>query len=136
MRAAVREHGHFTVLSEEQKNMVADFKHVNLKSLILANGLTEPYTQYSSIPDYLCDGPYAPLDPEGSDCQSLRSKVPTCQGLIKRCYSSGSRFSCVPAALYCNSELLRPLMNTGLNPYDLRIKVVLYWFVSDETLTP
>lgn len=123
MRTAVQESGQITVLSEEQRDMVADFKHVNLKSLILANGLTEPYTQYASVPDYMCDGPYAPLDPESSDCESLRSKASTCQGLIKRCYDSGSRFSCVPAGLYCNSQLMRPLIDTGLNPYDLRMKV-------------
>jgi len=123
MRTAAQESSQVSVLSEEQRNMVADFKHINLKSLILANGLTEPYTQFASIPDYMCDGPYAPLDPGGSQCQSLRSKVSTCQGLIKRCYDSGTRFSCVPAGLYCNSQLMSPLMDTGLNPYDLRKKV-------------
>jgi cathepsin A (carboxypeptidase C) len=53
-------------LSVEEVDMVKDFQHIHLKSLILGNGLTEPWTQYASIPDYLCKGPYAPLDPEGS----------------------------------------------------------------------
>ncbi|CCA72778.1 related to carboxypeptidase [Serendipita indica DSM 11827] len=111
-----------SALSVENANMVQDFKKVNLKSLILANGLTEPYTQFASIPDYLCEGPYAPLDPSGTQCATLRTKVPTCQNLIKRCYESGSRFSCVPAGLYCNSQLMGPITQLGLNPYDLRQK--------------
>ncbi|PVF96556.1 peptidase S10, serine carboxypeptidase [Serendipita vermifera] len=111
-----------SVLSAEQVNKSKDFKRINLKSLILANGLTEPYTQFASIPDYLCEGPYAPLDPDSPQCASLRSKVPTCQSLIKRCYESGSRFSCVPAGLYCNSQLMGPITQLGLNPYDLRQK--------------
>ncbi|KAG8835541.1 hypothetical protein FRB91_001338 [Serendipita sp. 411] len=112
----------FTALSSTQVAMLKDFKEINLKSLILANGLTEPYTQFASIPDYMCEGPYAPLDPAGPECASLRTKVGTCQSLIKRCYESGSRFSCVPAGLYCNSQLMGPLQNLGLNPYDLRQK--------------
>lgn len=107
--------------------MVKDFHHIPLKSIILANGLSEPYTQFASIPDYLCDGPYAPLDPDGSECASLSSKVPTCQSLIKRCYKSGSRFACVPAGLYCNSQLMSPVVNLGLNPYDLRKKVCVFY---------
>ncbi|EEB89259.1 hypothetical protein MPER_12663, partial [Moniliophthora perniciosa FA553] len=42
--------------------------------------------------------------------------------LIGSCYDYGSRFTCVPAVLYCNSQLMGPLMQTGLNPYDVRKK--------------
>jgi cathepsin A (carboxypeptidase C) len=76
-------------------------------------------------------------DPNGAECQALRTKIPTCQRLIKSCYDYGSRFSCVPAALYCNSQLYGPLQRmwllvctrkveltwsteTGLNLYDVR----------------
>ncbi|KAH9975097.1 serine carboxypeptidase [Lactifluus volemus] len=96
---------------------------INLASIILANGLTDPYTQIPSVPDYACDGPY-PIydDPEGAECRALRSKVPTCQRLIKTCYDYESRLTCVPAALYCWSQLFGPLQQTGLNLYDVRRK--------------
>ena len=83
---------------------------INLASIILANGLTDPYIQMASVPDYACDGPY-PIydDPKGPQCTALRSKVPTCQRLIKSCYDFGSRLACVPAALYCWSQLFGPL---------------------------
>ncbi|KAF9239267.1 Alpha/Beta hydrolase protein [Melanogaster broomeanus] len=94
---------------------------INLASVILGNGMTDNYIQMASIPDYLCDGPY-PIydDPEGPQCQALRSKVPTCQRLVKACYDYESRFTCVPAALYCNSQLYAPIQQSGLNPYDAR----------------
>jgi len=96
---------------------------INLASIMLANGLTDPYTQMGSVPDYACNGPY-PIydDPDGPQCMALRSKVPTCQSLIKACYNFGSRMTCVPPALYCWSQLFGPIQQTGLNPYDVRRK--------------
>jgi len=76
-----------------------------------------------AVADYACDGPYPVYnDTEGPECTSLRSKIPTCQRLIKSCYDYNSKLTCVPAALYCNSQLFGPLMQTGLNPYDVRRK--------------
>ncbi|KDR81948.1 hypothetical protein GALMADRAFT_58763 [Galerina marginata CBS 339.88] len=96
-------------------------KHINLASVILANGLTDPYVQMASVPDYVCEGPYPVYDdPEGPQCQALRAKVPTCQRLLKACYNFDSRFTCAPAIMYCNSQLFGPLMQLGLNPYDVR----------------
>ncbi|KAF7373347.1 Carboxypeptidase [Mycena sanguinolenta] len=104
-----------------------NLKKINLESVMIGNGLTDPdihsYVQMASVPDYVCEGPYPVYsDPEGPECAALRAKVPTCQRLMKSCYSSGSRLACVPALLYCNSQLMGPLMQTGLNPYDVRRK--------------
>ncbi|KAH8824467.1 carboxypeptidase C [Flagelloscypha sp. PMI_526] len=96
---------------------------INLVSLVLANGLTDPYIQHAAVPDYVCNGPYPVYDdPDGPECQNLRSKVPTCQRLTDACYKFKSRLTCVPAIMYCNSNLFGPLMQTGLNPYDVRMK--------------
>lgn len=84
-------------------------KKINLASVILANGLTDPFLQFASVPDYACDGPFPMFDADGAECQALRSKIPTCQRLVKACYDYNSRFTCVPAALYCNSQLYGPL---------------------------
>jgi len=100
---------------------IPDFMHINLQSVVLANGLTEPHTQFASIPDYACEGPYPVYDnPNGAECEALRAKVPTCQSLVSSCYSFDSRFTCVPASLYCNVQLLGPIQSLGLNPYDVR----------------
>ncbi|KAJ4486154.1 carboxypeptidase C [Lentinula aciculospora] len=101
----------------------SQLKIINLASVILANGLTNPYVQMGSIADWACEGPYAVYDdPAGPQCEALRTKIPTCQRLIKSCYIFESRFTCVPALLYCNSQLFGPLTQLGLNPYDVRRK--------------
>ncbi|KAI9568628.1 Alpha/Beta hydrolase protein [Boletus coccyginus] len=66
-------------------------------------------------------GPYPIYDDlEGPRCQALRAKVPICQRLVKACYDYNSRLVCVPAALYCNSQLYAPIQQSGFNPYDAR----------------
>jgi len=85
--------------------------------------MTDNYIQLASVPDYLCEGPYPIYDePNGPECSSLRSKVPTCQRLIKTCRDFTSKLTCVPAALYCYQQLYGPIQQSGLNPYDARIK--------------
>ncbi|KAJ7875366.1 Alpha/Beta hydrolase protein [Mycena olivaceomarginata] len=99
-----------------------NLKKINLESVLIGNGLTDPYVQMGSIADYVCEGPYPVYSPEGPECAALRAKIPTCQRMMKSCYSTNSRLTCVPAILYCNSQLMGPLMQTGLNPYDVRRK--------------
>lgn len=66
---------------------------INLKSILIGNGLTEPYTQFASVPEYACaPSEHAFLDE--SSCTSMRTKVPTCQRLQSYCYDSPSRFTC------------------------------------------
>ncbi|KAF9067341.1 carboxypeptidase C [Rhodocollybia butyracea] len=118
-----------SVIHKENKALTSSrsskLRHINLASVILANGLTNPYVQMGSIPDWACEGPYAVYDdPSGPQCEALRAKVPVSlkHPLINSCYSFNSRLTCVPALLYCNSQLLGPLMQLGLNPYDVRRK--------------
>lgn len=98
---------------ESAAQSTANVKHINLASVILANGITDPYTQMASVPEYACNGPYAVYDdPEGPQCSALKSKVPTCQRLIQQCYNFNSRWTCVPAQAYCYSQLFGPLQRT------------------------
>ncbi|ORY29146.1 carboxypeptidase C [Naematelia encephala] len=99
---------------------------INLKSLLIGDGLTDPYNQFGSVPDWACDktkSPYAVYsDPEGAECVSLRAKAARCQALVSSCYKTGSRFSCVPANLYCFSGVFGDLQQLGYNVYDVRKK--------------
>ncbi|EOQ99452.1 hypothetical protein E3P92_02614 [Wallemia ichthyophaga] len=97
-----------------------DFKHINLKSILLGNGLTNPKVQFPSVYDYACHGPYQIFEPNGSECANLKSKAHTCETLIDTCYKTDSRFTCLPAALYCWSGMYGAFQQLGLNPYDVR----------------
>ncbi|GAA6019418.1 hypothetical protein JCM10207_001379 [Rhodosporidiobolus poonsookiae] len=95
--------------------------HLPLTSVLIGNGLTDAYTQFASVPDWSCKkggNPYGPIFDE-STCQSMASKVPTCQRLTKYCYNSPSRFTCVPATLAC-WQVDSPIQSAPINPYDIR----------------
>ncbi|BFZ56223.1 carboxypeptidase C [Savitreella phatthalungensis] len=93
---------------------------INLKTVLIGNGLIDPLVQYPQYRPMACgEGGYeAVLSP--SECSSMESAESRCSALIQSCYSSGSRWSCVPAALYCNSQLIGPYQRTGRNVYDIR----------------
>ncbi|KAH8099460.1 peptidase S10 serine carboxypeptidase [Cristinia sonorae] len=95
--------------------------HVNLASVILANGLTEPYSQFESIPDYKCGGaPYPYLEPESAACGVLRTNRPVCLRMINSCYKFKTKSVCAAATAECWPVM----MGTGRdarNPYDIRV---------------
>ncbi|GJE97829.1 serine carboxypeptidase [Phanerochaete sordida] len=99
-----------------------DRTHINLASVILANGITDPYIQMPSVPEYLCEGPYAVL--HGADCDAMRDKARSCQRLIGMCYAFDSPFICGPAQEYCMREVFGfpAWKKLGLNGSDVRKK--------------
>jgi cathepsin A (carboxypeptidase C) len=97
-------------------------RNINLQSVLVGNGLTDGYTQYEYYRPMACgDGGY-PAVVDESTCQSMDNALPRCQSLINSCYSSQSAWTCVPAAMYCNSAIIGPYQRTGANPYDVRQK--------------
>lgn len=98
--------------------------HINLATLAIGNGLTEPLTQFASVPEFACsaDNPYAIFKNGSSTCLSLEQKGKTCEGLVNTCYKYQNRLTCLPAALYCWSNLYGPAQQSGLNLYDVRMK--------------
>ncbi|OJD15711.1 hypothetical protein AJ78_04046 [Emergomyces pasteurianus Ep9510] len=102
------------ILSHKKRN-------INLKSVLIGNGLTDPLTQYPLYRPMACgEGGYpAVLDP--STCQSMDNALPRCLAMIEACYSSESPWTCVPASIYCNNAIIGPYQSSGRNPYDVRV---------------
>lgn len=97
-------------------------RNINLKSVLIGNGLTDGLTQYEYYRPMACgDGGYPAILDEG-ECQSMDNALPRCQSLIQNCYDSESVWSCVPASIYCNNALIGPFQRTGQNVYDVREK--------------
>ncbi|KAI6127217.1 peptidase S10 serine carboxypeptidase [Pisolithus sp. B1] len=91
-------------------------------AIIIGNGLMDGYIQYASMPDYLCEGPYLIFDnPNGQECVSLRSRVHTCQRLIRACHISQFHFVCSSAEFVCNLQFYTAVQSSGLNPYDVHL---------------
>ena len=71
-----------------------NLKTVNLESIAIGNGLTDPLVQYEYYPDMACDKKYGPVLEE-AECEAMRSKYDTCKSLINACYRWRTPFSCV-----------------------------------------
>ncbi|KAK6460884.1 carboxypeptidase Y precursor [Scheffersomyces coipomensis] len=101
------------ILSHEDRSF-------NLTSVLIGNGLTDPYVQYNYYEPMACGegGEPSVLSPE--ECQSMTDSIPRCTSLIKSCYESQSLWSCVPASIYCNNAEMGPYQRTGRNVYDIR----------------
>ncbi|KAL4867907.1 hypothetical protein BDV12DRAFT_170523 [Aspergillus spectabilis] len=103
------------ILSHQKRN-------INLKSVLIGNGLTDGLTQYEYYRPMACGGGGYPAVLDESSCQSMDNALPRCQSMIESCYSSESAWVCVPASIYCNNALLAPYQRTGQNVYDIRGK--------------
>jgi cathepsin A (carboxypeptidase C) len=97
-------------------------RNVNLKSILIGNGLTDGYTQYAHYRPMACGEGGWPAVLGESDCQAMDNALPRCQSLINNCYESESVWSCVPASIYCNNAMMGPYQRTGQNVYDIRSK--------------
>lgn len=97
-------------------------RNINLKSILIGNGLTDGYTQYEHYRPMACGDGGWPAVLDESECRSMDNALPRCQSLINNCYESGSVWSCVPASIYCNNAMIGPYQRTGQNVYDIRGK--------------
>ncbi|KAK3939928.1 putative carboxypeptidase Y precursor [Diplogelasinospora grovesii] len=97
-------------------------RNINLKSVLIGNGLTDPLTQYEHYRPMACGEGGWPAVLDESECRSMDNSLQRCQSLIEGCYKSGSVWSCVPAAIYCNNAMIGPYQRTGQNVYDIRGK--------------
>lgn len=103
------------ILSHKKRN-------INLKSVMIGNGLTDGLTQYEYYRPMACgDGGWPAVLDEGT-CTAMDNAYPRCAKLIQSCYDSQSVWSCVPASIYCNNAMLGPYQRTGQNVYDVRGK--------------
>ncbi|KAF1811744.1 putative carboxypeptidase CpyA/Prc1 [Eremomyces bilateralis CBS 781.70] len=95
-------------------------RNINLKSIMIGNGLTDGLVQYEYYKPMACgEGGWPAVLDEGS-CQSMDNAYPRCASLIQGCYDSESVWQCVPASIYCNNAMIGPYQRTGQNVYDVR----------------
>ena len=82
---------------------------INLASVIIANGLTDPLEQFAAVREYACYGPYRILDPDGKECNSMKRGSAVCDRLVRACYRLPTRAGCLSTAYYCYSQLYTPM---------------------------
>lgn len=92
---------------------------INLKSLLIGNGLTDPLIQYKYYSKHACGNSYGPVL-EQEVCDQMDDKYPACAKLIEKCYAAQDLLACMPAVIKCNNDLIGPYEESGKNPYDVR----------------
>ncbi|BGP06618.1 hypothetical protein JCM10049v2_002442 [Rhodotorula toruloides] len=107
-----------------KQNQVAESKglrHINLVSVMIGNGFTNPLTQYASYYPTVCTnqtgyGPY--VSPR--ECRKMQEALPRCQSLVKACWDDLRNSAlCVSASVYCETRLTSPYFATGRSSYDM-----------------
>ena len=98
---------------------------INLSGLGVGNGLTDPEIQYNyygqlayNFSQAYQGHPVVTLDAY----QQMQNAVPSCIAAITKCNNGGSALSCEFAQEKCNAAEISPYSQTGMNPYDIRIK--------------
>ncbi|KAJ1770237.1 hypothetical protein LPJ74_003382 [Coemansia sp. RSA 1843] len=110
----------------EQRTHIADSINVDerkvlpLVSIGIGNGFVDPRTQYKYYSQMACNSTYDPvLSPE--ICAEMDRAYPLCESQATECYEAPRALTCMPAYLYCYRKIEEPYMNTGHNPYDVRM---------------
>lgn len=86
-----------------------DMVKINLQSLILANGFTDPTVQFPAHVEYVCGAaPYPVFDPNGAVCSFMRSTLPNCMRLMAACRRLPSRATCLSAQSVCWDIMFSP----------------------------
>ncbi|KJZ80255.1 Carboxypeptidase Y-like A [Hirsutella minnesotensis 3608] len=95
-------------------------RSINLKSILIGNGLTDPLTQYRYYRPMACGEGGYPAVLSNATCQAMENAVPRCESLIQACYDKGDPSTCSSATSYCNGAVLQPYSRSGRNVYDIR----------------
>ncbi|KAK2867901.1 hypothetical protein FQN49_003356 [Arthroderma sp. PD_2] len=102
-------------------DILAQESNINLKSILIGNGLTDPFTQDAYYEPMGCGkGGYDAVLDE-SACSAMKAAVPDCQKRVKACYDNPKDVgTCVDGASFCDKAFLTPYQQTGRNVYDVR----------------
>ncbi|KAJ3268193.1 hypothetical protein HDV01_003339 [Terramyces sp. JEL0728] len=93
---------------------------INLKTLAIGNGITDPLVQYKYFPDMAADTKYGPVLSE-QIVAKMRFGWPVCEQMIKFCYEYTNKEICKPAATFCYDLMKQDYDDAHLNPYDVRL---------------
>ncbi|KZS95435.1 serine carboxypeptidase [Sistotremastrum niveocremeum HHB9708] len=100
--------------------VAAGLEPINLKSLLIGNGVTDEFRMIPSYYEMQCTP--ASVDPvlDISSCITMKTALPRCQKWLKEsCLDSFDTISCSAAYSFCSTHLMAPLEATGRNPYDI-----------------
>lgn len=95
---------------------------VNLKGVLIGNGLTDQFTMFPAYYTYQCahldsrPGQEAPINSIGN-CVQMAKKLPICEEMLERdCLYRSDFDACGAAVQYCTSAVSEPFFAMKMNP--------------------
>ncbi|KAF8649503.1 hypothetical protein AX16_005755 [Volvariella volvacea WC 439] len=108
------------VYDQNAKLVEAGLTPVNLASIIIGNGMTEPYSMFLSYYDMQCTAASVPPVLDIGTCVRLKQYVPRCEKWLKEaCVDQFDSINCGAIANVCEGAIVEAFYATGLNPYDI-----------------
>ncbi|TRM62404.1 Alpha/Beta hydrolase protein [Schizophyllum amplum] len=93
---------------------------VNLTSVMIGNGITDPFRIFLSYYDMQCTG--ASVDPvvDIATCVYQKKMVKRCEKWFQEsCIDQYDAINCGSAVAICQNAISAPFLATGMNPYDI-----------------
>ncbi|CAO3644140.1 unnamed protein product [Cunninghamella blakesleeana] len=92
---------------------------INLTSIGIGNGWTEPLIQMEQYNTMACNSSYGSLLSDDT-CQKMKNNYPLCAEKIKKCYETNSDLDCVMADNFCNRHITSLYKEANRSFYDVR----------------
>ncbi|CCM00613.1 uncharacterized protein FIBRA_02649 [Fibroporia radiculosa] len=108
------------VYDQNARLIEAGLTPINLTSILIGNGCTDPATMTASYYDMACRP--MPVDPilDISTCVRMKQAVGRCEKMMKEsCVDKFEAIGCQAASVFCGAEIEAPFDASGYNPYDI-----------------
>ncbi|KAF8599601.1 serine carboxypeptidase [Ceratobasidium sp. AG-I] len=108
------------IVDQNKRAEAGGFVPINLKSVLIGNGLTDFKTTYESYYDIQCKNlSVAPV--QGiSTCVGMKQALPRCLNMYtKECIDRMDPIGCSMATQFCDTMLSVPYFQAQRNPYDM-----------------
>ncbi|KAK6542396.1 hypothetical protein TWF694_006351 [Orbilia ellipsospora] len=96
-------------------------RNINLKSIMIGNGIIDPLTQYKYYQPMACGEGGYPSVLEPSDCKVMKNETEKCISMISNCQKNKNATECNETEGFCNGATMGHLGGKdGRNLYDIR----------------
>ncbi|KDR70098.1 hypothetical protein GALMADRAFT_76614 [Galerina marginata CBS 339.88] len=108
------------VYDQNKRLEQAGMTPINLKSIMIGNGITDFYSRVPSLYEMTCTPVSLPPILDIGTCIRMKQAVPRCLKWMKEsCVDQFDAMACGAAASFCGQELEVPFYGSGKNPYDI-----------------
>ncbi|KAF3906821.1 hypothetical protein AA313_de0203470 [Arthrobotrys entomopaga] len=115
--------GHYIpAMAKEILSRKPQERNINLKSIMIGNGIIDPLTQYKYYQPMACGEGGYPAVLEPSVCQTMKNASEACVSEISDCQKTKNATQCVETMHICNESQLKAYSKTGHNVYDVTQK--------------